>query len=556
MRIALLSHTSLLGTGPGEVFFHLLWRLRTQGDSKSLVLLPSDGPLNKALKENRISTRVLSRPPPWYMHSENKPESIANYMSMARQIGHEIANYVKEWGAETLVVNTHTSLSGLMAASQLNLPYVAWLHGVIDSLNLQFSAPHFKWACDDLFIRCATARICPSQWLASVIKTQYNCDASVIPNFTRVPDKVTPLPKGPFTFCCLTSWEPHKRVETILEAARILLKRKKKFQVILHGFGPESYVAGIRERIQSWNMGETVHLYDRIDNPRYALQNSHALLSASQIESFGMTLIEAMSEGRPVIASATTGHLEIVREKEVGFLCPVGDAKAFAERMEWMIRHRGEAAKMGRKAWEMSRSEYSGEKSTRLFVDLLQDVVGRERTNHSEIFRHRYWPCRLLLSFPTSEILPAPQPVTAANHSEEKVWRIGPNLNRSPTRFFFQASKDSLSGFRFQIGTHHTLASGKIQFYLYDRATSYLLRTLQLGPMEFSDNAWMTIEFEPVPNSANRVFQLDVVATLTQGRVAIYEAGPQNHLNLIGKIWERLLAKRKRKHRAFFPTYR
>jgi hypothetical protein len=443
-----------------------------------------------------------------------------------------------------------------MAASQLNLPYVVWLHGVIDSLNLQFSAAHFKWACDDLLIRCATARICPSKWLASIIKNQYNCDASVIPNFTQVPDKIIPLPRGPFTFCCLTSWEPHKRIETILEAARILLKRKGKFKVILHGFGPESYVAGLRDRIQSWGLGETVHLHGRIDNPRYALQKSHALLSGSQIESFGMTLIEAMSEGRPVIASATTGHFEIVREEENGFLCPVGDAKAFAERMEWMICHREEVAEMGQKAWEMSRSEYSGEKSTQLFVALFQDVIGRERRNHPEILRHRYWPCRLLLSFPTTEILPAPQPIIPAKHSEEMAFVIGPDLDKRPTRYFIRASKDSLIGFRFQVGTHHTLASGNMQFHLYDHATGCLLRTLRLGDREFSDNAWMTIEFELILNSTNRIFHLDVVTTLTQGRVAIYEVGSPNHSHLLGKLRDKCWGKRKRKNRAFSPIYR
>lgn len=566
MRLAFLAHTSERGTGPGEPFVHLLRRLSFKKDLNLLTLLPSNGSLNKCLQESHISTRVLSIPPPWYMYAELDSESMTNHVALAYQVGKEIAILLKEFGAEILIINTHTSLAGLIAASQLNLPYVVWLHGVIDSINIRFPSAHFKWTCDELLIRCATSLISPSKWLSSVIKNQYDRDVSIIPNFTHVPDTTKPMPKGIFTFCCLSSWEPHKQIEIILEAAKILLERKRKFKINLYGSGPEDYVAGLRNRIQSWGLSDTVQLIGRVHNPRQVLHRSHALLSSSRIESFGMTLIEAMAEGRPVIASATTGHFEIVREGETGFLCPVNNSMVFAERMDWMIRHPQKVYEMGQRGWKISQSMYSGETSAQLFLDLLRNITNKERKEKPEALHHRYWPCRWLTSFSSPKGVTAPQstpgterPIETLSIPHEKTFLeenlvIGPDLKQTPTRYLLKSSNDSLSGLKCQISTHQTTAIGNVQFNIYDIKTGSLVRSVELKE-RFSDNTFILIEFEPILNSKDRFLYIDVLADLKQGRIAIYESNLVNQSNLFGKLWEKYFKKCYRKNSAFTPIY-
>jgi glycosyltransferase involved in cell wall biosynthesis len=62
-------------------------------------------------------------------------------------------------------------------------------------------------------------------------------------------------------------------------------------------------------------------------------QAADIYVSSSCSESFGKVLIEAMAAGLPVVATATTGSKEIVKDGENGFLVPVGDSEALARKI-------------------------------------------------------------------------------------------------------------------------------------------------------------------------------------------------------------------------------
>ena len=61
------------------------------------------------------------------------------------------------------------------------------------------------------------------------------------------------------------------------------------------------------------------------------LQQSDAFLMPSEIESFGLAALEAMSCGVPVVASNIGGLPEVMTHASTGFLHPVGDLDAMAQ---------------------------------------------------------------------------------------------------------------------------------------------------------------------------------------------------------------------------------
>ncbi|HPU96679.1 MAG TPA: glycosyltransferase family 4 protein [Candidatus Hydrogenedentes bacterium] len=64
-------------------------------------------------------------------------------------------------------------------------------------------------------------------------------------------------------------------------------------------------------------------------------------------EPFGLTALEAMAIGRPVIASAVGGLRETVRHGETGLLVPPGDPVALAEAIQELLTHPERAQDMG-----------------------------------------------------------------------------------------------------------------------------------------------------------------------------------------------------------------
>jgi glycosyltransferase involved in cell wall biosynthesis len=87
---------------------------------------------------------------------------------------------------------------------------------------------------------------------------------------------------------------------------------------------------------------------------------SDAVVSASEREQFGLSLVEGMACGLPAVAPKALGPASIVTDGRSGWLVPPGDEQALAEALEEVIadpaqrRRRGELARsdvIARFAW-------------------------------------------------------------------------------------------------------------------------------------------------------------------------------------------------------------
>jgi alpha-maltose-1-phosphate synthase len=76
-------------------------------------------------------------------------------------------------------------------------------------------------------------------------------------------------------------------------------------------------------------------------------------------ELLGLSVLEAMSSGTPVIASAIGGVPEIIRDGETGFLVPPGDVGALRERLNYLLGDPRLAARMGTNAREEVLTRYT-----------------------------------------------------------------------------------------------------------------------------------------------------------------------------------------------------
>ena len=101
------------------------------------------------------------------------------------------------------------------------------------------------------------------------------------------------------------------------------------------------------------------------------------LVLPSTHEPFGRTLIEAMAAGRPVIASAAGGPLEVVEDKVTGLLVPPGDSRHLAVAILTMARDRKMARQIG----------MVGRKRVEQLFTIQQNVVQTEAL-YQQIIKH------------------------------------------------------------------------------------------------------------------------------------------------------------------------
>lgn len=91
-------------------------------------------------------------------------------------------------------------------------------------------------------------------------------------------------------------------------------------------------------------------------------------------EPFGLTAVEAMACGKPVVASAVGGLQSIVIDGVTGYLAPPNDPHALADKLELLLRDSALRSQLGNLARQRAVEEYSWETITRRYYEPLFSV--------------------------------------------------------------------------------------------------------------------------------------------------------------------------------------
>jgi glycosyltransferase involved in cell wall biosynthesis len=100
-------------------------------------------------------------------------------------------------------------------------------------------------------------------------------------------------------------------------------------------------------------------------------------LSASRTEGIARVLLEAMSAGRPVVASAVGGTPHLVRDAECGLLFPREDAEALAQQLSRMLSDESLAARLGQTAHERVMAEFDEKAYVQQFRLMMAQLESR-----------------------------------------------------------------------------------------------------------------------------------------------------------------------------------
>ncbi len=106
------------------------------------------------------------------------------------------------------------------------------------------------------------------------------------------------------------------------------------------------------------------------------LEALDVLVLPSLREGFPMAVLEAMSAGKPVIASDIDGVKESVSGGESGLLVPPGDARALAGAMLSLFRDRAAAAAMGRRGGELAAARFGLDRTIKAHEALYEELAG------------------------------------------------------------------------------------------------------------------------------------------------------------------------------------
>ncbi|KAF0189233.1 MAG: lipopolysaccharide biosynthesis [Desulfobulbaceae bacterium] len=131
--------------------------------------------------------------------------------------------------------------------------------------------------------------------------------------------------------------------------------------VLLIG-GEGSDLQQLQELIKLLSLEKHVQLLGVVDNTHELLEQCHIYINSSRWEGLPMTLLEAMSHGKPIIATNVGGNPDVIIDGETGLLVEPADVDALSQSILTLLRDSVLRDKMAMEAKKLFLAEYGIEK--------------------------------------------------------------------------------------------------------------------------------------------------------------------------------------------------
>jgi glycogen(starch) synthase len=143
----------------------------------------------------------------------------------------------------------------------------------------------------------------------------------------------------------------------------------------MHGHAWDAGPAA-RELVVRNRLTESVRFLGPVDDVASLMQTADVAIQPSHFEALGLSAIEALACGAPVVASAVGGLLDFVRDGENGLTCPPRDAGALAAALGRVIEDRAMRARLASVARASVEHVYDERVVFERFAQLVRALAG------------------------------------------------------------------------------------------------------------------------------------------------------------------------------------
>ncbi|WP_350338981.1 nucleotide sugar dehydrogenase [Paenibacillus sp. UMB4589-SE434] len=179
-----------------------------------------------------------------------------------------------------------------------------------------------------------------------------------------------PLPDSD-TFLFVGRLIKDKGLMEYLEASRIVKQKYPAAKFLL--VGPfDTNPTAIQERdLKPYIEDGSVEYAGATDDVRPYLRQCSVFVLPSYHEGTPKSILEAMATARPIVTTDAPGCRETVVDRVNGFLVPVKDTQALANKMVWMIEHRKYLESMSSESLRICKDKYDVNKVNKVILNIM-----------------------------------------------------------------------------------------------------------------------------------------------------------------------------------------
>ena len=126
----------------------------------------------------------------------------------------------------------------------------------------------------------------------------------------------------------------------------------------------------LEQLVTATGLNDRFHFIGWVEEAEKLLRCLDVFVSASETESFGLAIAEAMAAGTAVVATATEGAREVVGDRDAGLLVPIGDVEQIAESIATLLSDETRRTQIGARAREVVDQKFSLQR----MVDQIEQI--------------------------------------------------------------------------------------------------------------------------------------------------------------------------------------
>jgi glycosyltransferase involved in cell wall biosynthesis len=160
-------------------------------------------------------------------------------------------------------------------------------------------------------------------------------------------------------------------------AARVAAKHPEAEFAVVGGGTPgkeEAYPSELRAVAQELGIADRVRFVGHLVDVFPWFDALDVCVHATDGEPFGLVLVEAMALGKPLVATALGGPLEIVEEGSSGLLVPPGDDEAIADAVCTILADADLAARLAAGARRRA-FDFTDDRMASAYAEVVREVV-------------------------------------------------------------------------------------------------------------------------------------------------------------------------------------
>ena len=386
MRILLLSQFFSSTQGGGEYIFKLISKTLAEHDHKVWVIT------NKILNEEypaHKNIELIFVPPVINYKGVLPPTFVGNirYFVNAARVGMKI---IKKEKIDLIHSNNFSpSLAGSLLSFVTSKSHVITVHDIfslcgkdywklwgkqsqVSKINV-FLGPIFEKLMIRLRYNCI--HTVSNTTKDDLLQFGAKKPIYVIHNSVDVQPNPNPVEVNPYQFIYVGRLVFYKNLEVVIKAVHIARKIEPKVKLIIVGSGPhQKTLEGLSKKMQ---LEDNIEFKGHVDEKEKVdlISSSCALVFPSLCEGFGLVILEAFAQNKPVLVSDMKPMSDIVSHEKTGYVINPHDEKQWSKFLLEIINNPEKSRILGKNGAQLFAATYNQDSFYQNIVKMYSEII-------------------------------------------------------------------------------------------------------------------------------------------------------------------------------------